>query len=175
MRTLLLLLPLALAACNTQDSLDNGTGQPLPPVANGVSPSEAAPAAAAAVQTATLTGLYEGGAPERRSQMCVVESGGNARFGLVTRASGEQDCSGTGSVVRTGNTLRLTMAGDVACTIEASVEGTRVSFPATLPSGCSYYCSPGGRLTGHSFDKVGGDQSDARRATDLVGDRLCAE
>lgn len=175
MRGLALLLPLILAACGTQDSLNNADGsRGVPPVANGTAPAQSA-TPAAAVQTATLTGLYEGGPAERRSQMCIVQGGGSARFGIVVREQGDQDCSGTGTVVRAGNGLRLTMAGDVACTIDASIDGTKVTFPQTLPSGCSYYCSPGGRLSGQTLDKTGGAETDARRATDLVGDRLCGE
>ena len=34
-------------------------------------------------------------------------------------------------------------------------------------------CLPGAQLTGVAFDKVGGGESDALKATDLAGDRLC--
>ncbi|HEY0012903.1 MAG TPA: hypothetical protein VGB79_08640 [Allosphingosinicella sp.] len=128
---------------------------------------------AAPVQTATLTGLYESGSAPQRSQMCVVEGGGSARFGLVLWSNPSESCSGNGIAVRSGNALRLTMQGDEACTFEARIEGTRVTFPAQLPAGCSYYCSRGGRMAGAALDKTGGTEADAGRAQDLVGDRLC--
>ncbi|HEX8193828.1 MAG TPA: hypothetical protein VF552_13100 [Allosphingosinicella sp.] len=128
---------------------------------------------AAPVQTATLTGLYESGTAPRRSQMCVVESGGRARFGLVAWTGPDESCSGNGVAVRSGDALRLTMQGDEACTFEARIEGTRVVFPAALPAGCAYYCSRGGRLAGAAFDKTGGTEADAARAQDLIGDPLC--
>lgn len=125
----------------------------------------------AAVQTATLTGLYQSAAGQP-SQLCIVDSGtGEARFGLVTRASG--DCSGAGTALRQGGVLRLAMAGDERCTIEARIHGTQVALPATLPPGCSYYCAPGARMAAAAFDKVGGTAEDAMRARDLAGDPLC--
>jgi hypothetical protein len=169
-------LPLLLCACGAQDSMSNngansvGAGATAP-----VAPSSPSAPAPAPVQTASLTGLYEGGPAGRRNQMCVIERAGReARFGLVVWGAGSEGCSGAGAAVRQGNSLRLTMSGDEACTIEARMEGTRVAFPATLPAGCSYYCSRGARFAGASFDKTGGADDDALRAEDLVGDRLCA-
>jgi hypothetical protein len=105
--------------------------------------------------------------------MCVIESGGSARFGLVVWTGADQGCSGAGTATRSGNALRLTMAGSEECSIEARVEGTRVIFPPTQPPGCSYYCSPGARFAGTNLDKTGGSEADARRAKDLVGGQLC--
>jgi hypothetical protein len=157
MRPILLFPALLLAGCGEEAGSNNG----------------AAAGAGATVQTATLTGLYESGPAERRNQMCVIESGGSARFGLVVWTGADQGCSGTGTAVRSGNVLRLTMAGSEDCSIEARVEGTRLIFPPTQPPGCPYYCSPGARFAGAILDKTGGGEADARRAQDLVGGRLC--
>jgi hypothetical protein len=126
----------------------------------------------AGVQTRTLTGLYE--APGARpSQLCIVEQRERARFGLVTWQGERSGCSGAGSAVRNGPTLRLTMDGESACTIEARIADGRVSLPANAPRGCSYYCAPGAPLAGLAFTKTGGTSQDALRARDLVGDPLC--
>ena len=127
-----------------------------------------------AVQTATLTGLYEGkGAPP--SQLCILDRGmGNASFGLVVQDEQGRSCSGAGAAVREGGLLRLTMTGDEPCEIEAAIVDGRVAFPAALSPDCSYYCGSGAAMAGASFDKVGGAAEDAMRARDLVGDRLCA-
>ncbi len=160
MRKLLLLATLLAAACGKADE------QP----ANGTA---AAPAPARApVQTATLTGLYESaGTPP--SQLCITEQGRAARFGLVIRRNGRPGCAGAGTAVRNGATLRLTMSGDSPCTIDAAVDGRRVTFPAGLPATCSYYCAPGIVMGGTPFGKTGGTPADAARARDAVGDRLC--
>ena len=146
-----------------------GTGDPANDSARGDE------AAKAAVQTATLTGLYEGrSGAEQPNQLCILDqSTGDARFGLVVWGGGERSCSGGGAAVRQGDVLRFDMAGDEECRIEARIEGTRVTLPASLPEGCSYYCAAGARLAGATFDKVGGTAEDAVRARDLVGDPLC--
>ncbi|HEX8216508.1 MAG TPA: hypothetical protein VF577_03495 [Allosphingosinicella sp.] len=172
MRRSLSFLPLLLCACGAQDSMSNNgansTGAPATTPEGGASP------ATAPVQTATLTGRYESGPAERRNQMCVIEGDGRARFGLVVQGSGSEGCSGSGTAARQGQTLRLTMTGDEACTIDVRIDGTRVAFPASLPAGCAYYCSRGASFAGAAFDKTGGSAEDALRAQDLVGDRLCA-
>jgi len=124
------------------------------------------------VQTRTLIGLYEtqGARPD---QICIVEQGRRARFGLVSWQGERPGCSGAGAAVRSGGTLRLTMDGESACAIEARIEGGRVTFPAALPRGCSYYCASGAPLAGLAFAKTGGTREDALRARDLVGDPLC--
>ena len=167
----LLLLPLV-AACGAQDGLGN-TAAPAGAAANGAAPTDV-PAPVQAVQTASLTGLYESGPAARRSQMCIIDRGtGNARFGLVLWGAGDHSCSGDGTAVRSGDRLRLTMSGDQACVIEARIEGGQVTLPPTAPASCAYYCGQGARLAAVTFEKTGGTAEDAMRAQDLVGDRLC--
>ena len=176
-KTPLLLLPLLLVlllvgACRAQEGMSNNAANS----SAGGTPASGAQETqtpAAPPQTATLTGLYESGAAPQRNQMCAVDAGGRARFGLVVWSSPNESCSGNGIATRTGNTLRLIMQGDEACTIDARIEGTRVAFPPNVPAGCAYYCSRGGRLAGAAFDKTGGTEADAARAQDLIGDRLC--
>lgn len=171
----LLFLPLLLCACGAQDSMSNNGANSTAAAAPSTS-ARGSSASSAPVQTASLTGLYEGAAASgRRNQICMVErSGGETRFGLVVWGAGSEGCSGAGSAVRQGESLRLTMSGDEACAINARIDGTRVAFPAALPPGCAYYCGRGARLAGASFDKTGGTADDAMRAEDLAGDRLCA-
>jgi len=124
------------------------------------------------VQTATLTGLYESAGPAP-SQLCITGQGRAARFGLVTRRNGRPGCSGAGTATRSGTILRLAMDGESGCTIEARLEGGRLTFPASLPRGCSYYCAPEAEAGAIIFTKTGGTSADARRARDIVGDPLC--
>ena len=155
----LLLIPSCLAAgCGQQGATGNGQGRGT--------------AQRGPVQTVTLTGLYEseGAAP---GQLCITEQGRAARFGLVSRREGP-GCSGAGTATRAGQTLRLVMNGDSPCAIEARLAGGRVTFPASLPQGCSYYCAPGAGAAGLVFAKTGGTREDALRARDLVGGPLCA-
>lgn len=154
-----LILALALAGC--------GSGG----VGNRASHADSPPAAP--VQTRSLTGLYQSGDRARPSQLCILEQGGGARFGLVTWQSGRPGCSGAGAAARHGGRLNLAMAGEESCVIEARIEGEVVTFPAVAPPGCHYYCAPAAPLTGIVFTKTGGAAADALGARDLVGDSLC--
>lgn len=161
-RMKMLIFPLLLlAGCGTGEQGDNATGAPE--------------ARKSAVQTAELTGLYESGSAQLRNQLCVIDKGtGNARFGLVVWGANQHSCSGSGTIVREGSTLRLGMAGDEECTIEGAIENGTVTLPEDLPAGCSYYCGARAQMAGASFEKTGGTAEDAMRATDLVGEPLCA-
>ena len=141
----------------------------------------AAPTKTAATQTkaapgriATLAGLYEGGAGNQKHQMCVVEgSGGGQRFGLVVWGANMHSCAGSGTVSRSGDVLKLAMAGDSACTIVAAINGKTVKLPQQVPSGCSYYCGAQAKLGGAELTQVGTGKDDAMKARDLVGEPLC--
>jgi hypothetical protein len=161
---LLLIAGLALAGC----SGGNGGNEANAIIAEGEG------SAKGPVQTNSLVGLYEGGSAQRRNQMCVVDRAGERRFGLVVWGENDHSCSGAGTATQQGSSLRLAMTGDEECAIEARIEGTRVTLPAELPQGCAYYCGARARMAGVQFDKTGGTEQDALKATDLVGEPLCA-
>ena len=138
--------------------------------------TEAQDAVADAVGTATLTGLYEGGEAGAPNQLCIIDRGsGDARFGLVVWGANLHSCSGSGSAVREGNVLRLAMAGDETCAIDAAIAGDTITLPDAAPDGCAYYCGARARLGGAAFQRKGATAEDAMRAKDLVGEPLCAD
>lgn len=149
------LTALLLTACGGAATPAQNEVAPAPPAAGG------------------LTGLYEGGAGPRRNRMCLVERGGQTRFGLIAWGQGDMSCTGFGTAVREGDVLRLGMDGDPACRIDARIEGGRVTLPERLPEGCAFYCGPQSRMAGLAFDRSGSSEADARRAVDLVGEPLC--
>lgn len=161
----LLIALLLLGACGTSEEQANRAG----------AEAEANEAAVEAVQTASLTGLYEGSAGEQTNQLCIIDRGsGDARFGLVVWGGNMHSCSAIGEAVREDGVLRLTMAGDETCTIEAAFEGGVVTLPETVPEGCSYYCGARARLNGATFRRSGTTAEDAMKAIDLIGEPLCA-
>lgn len=126
------------------------------------------------VQTATLTGLYESGDGPRRNQLCMIEREGRSTFGFVAWGEGDKSCSASGIATPDGDRLQLRLDGDESCTLDARLDGRRVTFPDNIAAECArYYCGDGVEMTGITFDKVGGEEADARRATDLVGEPLC--
>jgi hypothetical protein len=69
--------------------------------------------------------------------------------------------------------LKLAMAGDSACTIEAAISGKTVKLPKEVPAGCSYYCGARASLAGTELTQTGTGKNDALKAKDLVGEPLC--
>lgn len=160
-------LLLALAACSP--GADSGGNASI-----ADSGSASTPAAQKAGQSSgPLTGLYESGGDVPKDQMCIVEEGKSARFGLVVWGGGQHSCSGTGTVTRDGGKLRLAMAGDEACAIDATLADGTIVLPDSIPQGCAYYCGARASLAGASFARVAGGEAASRKATDLVGEPLC--
>ena len=169
----LLVAALLLASCSASDDPEQKVGgNSAAPSAQMEGPSERSQPPEA---LATLNGLYEGGGREPRHQMCVVKGqGGEQRFGLIVWGSNQHSCSGSGTVTRSGDKLRLAMAGDSACTIEASISGKTIKLPQTVPQGCAYYCGQCATLGGAELTQQGTTEQAAMRAKDLVGEPLCA-
>ena len=141
-----------------------------PSSANGASAS--APMAAAA--SAGLTGLYEAGSTEAPSQLCIIEKGGKAQFGMVIWGANHSACGGAGLVERDGERLRLRMTGDQACTVEARLADGAISLEGPVPAGCAYYCGAQAGFEGARFERKGSMAADAMKATDPAGDPLCS-
>jgi hypothetical protein len=154
-----------------------GCGRGDPSADNRAEPDSRSPAAdsrlPAAAKATGLTGLYEGGGGEQRNQLCIVEKGKEARFGLLVWGGNLHSCSGAGEAARSGERLTLKMAGDSTCSIGATLKAGTVTLPATLPDGCAYYCGARATFAGASFTRAGATEAEARKATDIAGDPLC--
>lgn len=162
-----LLLPLLLAACGRGDPAANDQSAPAGPAGPSASRSEPRGIASAKSE---LAGLYEGGLGEQKNQMCIVEKGGEAQFGLLVWGGAQSSCMGAGRALRRGDGLTLTMTGDETCTIEATLKDGAVTLPAKLPLGCAYYCGARATFQGARFERRG---DDVTKATDIAGDPLC--
>ena len=152
---------LLLAGCGSQETAGG----------NEASAPESGPAIPA---SAGLTGLYEGGKAGQPDQLCMIDEGkAPVRFGLVVWGANDHSCLGAGEAVREGDRLRLTMAGDSTCRIEARIEGGNIVLPSSVPEGCSYYCGARARFAERTLTRKSASAADARKATDLAGDPLC--
>jgi hypothetical protein len=167
MKKTLFILLFLLAGCERGDAPADNQAAPGPggPAAGGVRPQSSPKAA-----EVRLTGLYEGGSGEQKNQMCIVEKGGGAQFGLIAWGGNLHSCSGAGTAVRKGERLILTMTGDETCTIEASLRDGVVALPDKVPLGCAYYCGARASFAGARFIRAG---DDVKKATDIAGDPLC--
>ncbi|HEX8466351.1 MAG TPA: hypothetical protein VF620_00930 [Allosphingosinicella sp.] len=163
----ILLILLFLAACGRDDS---PAGNQAAPDSGGPAASRSGRASSSPAAEARLTGLYEGGSGAQKNQMCIVEKGGDAQFGVLVWGGNMHSCSGAGRAVRKGDRLTLTMAGDETCAIDATLRDGVVTFPSKLPLGCAYYCGARASFTGATFTRAG---PDVKKATDIAGDPLC--
>ncbi|HEX6374774.1 MAG TPA: hypothetical protein VFZ91_03535 [Allosphingosinicella sp.] len=161
-----LLILLLVAGCGGDDSQAGNQA-----TADGRTAGTGSPASPAGATR--LTGLYEGGAGPPTNQLCMVEKGKETRFGLLVWGGNLHSCSGVGLAVREGGRLRLSMTGDETCSIEATLKDGVVTLPATLPTGCAYYCGARASLAGASFTRSGATEADAKKAADIAGDPLC--
>ncbi len=127
----------------------------------------------AAVTAGGLTGLYQTGAGQRPDQMCIVEKGGKAQFGVTIWGKNLRACSGAGTATLSGDRLTLKMGGDSACTLEASMKDGVVTFPTDVPATCAYYCGGGATFAGARVTRIGATNADALKPKDIAGESLC--
>lgn len=166
----ILLTLLFLAGCGRGDEPANDLAAPesrAPAAADSKAPAEARAA------DARLTGLYEGGTGPQKNQLCILEKGKDAQFGLLVWGGNLHSCSGAGQAIRAGERLTLKMTGDETCTIEAILKDGAVTLPRTLPAGCAYYCAARATFAGARFTRSGASAAEAKKATDIAGDPLC--
>jgi hypothetical protein len=120
-----------------------------------------------------LAGLYESAAGARPSQMCILEKGGKAQFGVTIWGANLRACSGAGTATLAGERLTLRMTGDSACTLDATLRNGIVTFPASAPAGCAYYCGAGAGFAGATLTRRGAGAAAAMKAKDVAGEALC--
>ncbi|HEX9965123.1 MAG TPA: hypothetical protein VGB04_09095 [Allosphingosinicella sp.] len=168
MRFLIPFLLLLAAGCGRDDPQPDNRAAPGP--AGPAAGPSASPPAAGKGSGARLAGLYEGGSGAEKSQLCIVEKGREAQFGLIVWGGNLHSCSGAGRAARSGERLTLTMTGDETCTVNATLKDGTVTLPATLPTGCAYYCGARATFAGARFTRSG---EDVRKARDIAGDPLC--
>ena len=162
-----LILLLLLAACGRGDPAAENRAAPAPDAPEASKSGLGEPAGS---KQTRLAGLYQGGSGAQKNQMCIVEKGGGAQFGMLVWGGSLSSCSGAGRAVRNGERLTLTMTGDETCTIDATLRDGVVTLPSKLPLGCAYYCGAKASFAGASFTRAG---PDVKKATDIAGDPLC--
>jgi len=111
------------------------------------------------------TGTYTG---QGRDRLCIARDAGNYRGGLIAFGQGDINCSASGRVIAEGERFVLVPRGESDCRIPLEIAGNvvRVGQP---PAACAYYCGPGAKMAGRSYNRA----DMGAKAVDLAGDPLC--
>jgi hypothetical protein len=163
-----LIILVLVAGCGASGNSQSGS--------NGAAVAPASPVSAPAeeaVAEGPLTGLWQSGSAARPSQMCILDRKGKAQFGITLWGPNLRACSGAGTATRSGDHVRLAMAGDSPCTLDATLNGGVVTFSSDVPAGCAYYCGAGTSFAGATLKQLGTTRADALKAKDVAGEALC--
>jgi hypothetical protein len=87
---------------------------------------------------------------------------------------GDQNCSGSGTITRSGETLHLDFDGADGCGFDARFEGDRIVFPGRVPDACQKLCNSRASLAGIEVDRLSESASEASALRDSKGKLLCA-
>ena len=104
-------------------------------------------------------------------RLCVVADGGRYHVGASVDYGEGQTCLARGEA-RGGEHLSMNF-GD-GCTVDATVDGERIVFPATVPAACEQLCSGRATLGALSADRLSGSATEARSMRAADGGPLCS-
>ncbi|MDT8757985.1 hypothetical protein MZO42_04680 [Sphingomonas psychrotolerans] len=117
-----------------------------------------------------LTGLYA----RDTDRICVVRAGSAYRIGAYVDYGDRITCSGSGTVERSGATLRIAL-GKSGCSFDAQYDGDRIKFPGALPDACKALCARRASLTGFEVTRLSESGAEAAAMRDSAGRRLCGD
>ena len=107
-------------------------------------------------------------AGDGRDRLCIVGEPGAYQAGLITFGVGDNNCSAAGRLEVAGSGWALVPRGEGDCRIPLEVKDNVVRIGQPSAS-CDYYCGPGAKLAGKSYNR-----SDmGAKVTDLAGEPLC--
>ncbi len=121
-----------------------------------------------------ITGLYA----READRVCIVPSATAYRIGVFVDVDEQQNCGGSGTVTRVGETLHVTLdegdGAEAACSFDARFEGDRIVFPGRLPEACQKICSRRASAAALDVTRLSESVSEASTLRDAKGRLLCA-
>ncbi|WP_221227428.1 hypothetical protein [Stakelama sediminis] len=118
---------------------------------------------------ATLTGLYR----LDTDSVCIVPDGRQYRIGAFVDYGQGIQCSGSGSLSRSGPTLHIRLENSQGCRFDAQFQDHRIIFPAELPEGCDSLCSARASFAALKVKQLSNSLSEASALKDARGQSLC--
>lgn len=130
----------------------------------------------AAAETAGIVpnphALLQGSWARDTDRVCVVGTDKTARIGVSVDYGEDQACAATGTVARSGDTLKLAFG---ACRFDAKFDGDRIMFPADIPDACESLCTGRASLAALAVDRLSESRSEASALRSSKGRFLCAD
>lgn len=166
-RALLLFLLLLAAACSD-------ARQPAAGPAAERSALESAAIATGVIADPTssdISGLYT----SDTDRLCIVPAAQEYRIGIAIDYGDQQNCAASGTVVRAGDSLQISLKGAVACEFTARFEGDGIVFPGRLPKQCDRLCSGRASLAGLNVVQLSGSISEASSLRAPRGQLVCGD
>lgn len=169
-RALLAVLVLSLSGCHPAAPTPAGTPTPV-----GLEAAAIQAGIIADPASTDITGLYA----RESDRICIVPSATAYRIGVFVDYDEQQNCGGSGTVTRAGETLHITLggsgAGDTsACSFDARFEGDRIVFPPRVPDGCQRVCLHRASIAALDVTRLSESVSEASTLRDSRGRLLCA-
>lgn len=106
-------------------------------------------------------------------RVCIVPATLDFRIGVFVDYGDQQGCSGSGTVTRVGESLRIVFEKAKGCTIDARFEGDRIVFPGRLPSACEALCTRRASLAALDVRRLSDSIAEASALRNARGQPLC--
>lgn len=119
---------------------------------------------------ADLTGLYA----RDTDRVCIVPGAHDYRIGVYVAYDEHENCGGSGTATRAGDTIHVDMDQTEGCSFDARFEGDRLVFPARVPDACRKICLHRASLAALDVDRLSESVSEAATLRDGKGRLLCA-
>ncbi|UZK66881.1 hypothetical protein [Sphingomonas sp. M1-B02] len=123
------------------------------------------------VKNSEIAGLYA----RDTDRVCIVPAGLGYRIGAFVDYGDGVTCSGSGTVSRVGDRLRVELGQGDACGFDARFGGDRIDFPGSMPDGCASLCAGRASFAGLEAARMSESVTEARAMRDADGKRLCSE
>lgn len=124
-----------------------------------------------------IAGLYA----RDTDRVCIVPDGQGYKVGAFVDYGDRITCSGTGTVSRAGETLRIELRnaksgddGEESCGFDAKFDGEKIYFPGNVPDACQKLCARRASYAGLEVTRMSESVAEAAAMRDSAGRQLCA-
>ena len=161
------LIALLLAGCShaedtptVQENATPATGLEAAAIDAGVIPDPA---------STDISGLYARDA----DRVCIVPSATAYRIGVLVDYGEGHNCSASGKVAQSGDTLDMDFPAAPGCTFTARFDGDKIVFPGKVPEACQQLCRGRASIAALDLDRLSESVSEAVTLRDVKGRLLC--